>query len=566
VRARHLRLGLLAAAGAVVAGTLTGSGVVRADAQSYTTNRVGAYGGEPSIASDNAGTLYDTSPSDSIVYRSTDHGVTWTPNAGPDSSGDDCVTTDESGAVYWCNLNGSEESAPLQVDVWKSLDQGAHWTQGQSQVAGDGGTCGASCSPAGVDRQWTTAWIPPGKTTSAAQVAVMYHDFYGPSQIWVNVSKDGGATYGPPTPVLLNPAHTQAGVTGSATGLFYQECNTVPTGIQTVRSGEHAGRMYVSWIAADAVANATGCDISQDQAFHTLWVAWSDDAGATWTTQLAFDAGVGHDSSSPFAAFTIDDAGNPYIGFTNNLNADPAKCTAESTAGGATLQGDPSCEYDMYVVWSPDGGVTWDGGGGLVPGSAATPYRVNPVSETGSHLFPAIAAGQPGQVDVAYLRSPTILPTGSAAPGKEDPGACSGKLPNQTTACVWNLYAAQSTDLTQPPDKATWSIAQVTTSPVHVGDICNLGIACVPTLSDRNLLDFISEAIDPTTGCAHIAYPDDATAKAMMSANQTAGCLQLAPPVSTPEVPVPALLLLVGLPATWLAVRRGRRKRELAVS
>ena len=61
---------------------------------------------------------------------------------------------------------------------------------------------------------------------------------------------------------------------------------------------------------------------------------------------------------------------------------------------------------------------------------------------------------------------------------------------------------------------------------MHIGDICNLGIACVPGLSNRNLLDFITEAIDPTTGCAHIAYADDNTINKLRVANQNTGCFR----------------------------------------
>src|SRR5205807_8488581 len=235
-------------------------------------------------------------------------------------------------------------------------------------------------------------------------------------------------------------------------------------------------------------------------------------------------AGVGHDASTPFVGFTLDDRGNPYFGFTINLNSNPATCSAESTAG--TVQSDKSCEYDMYVVWSRDGGATWDGGGGLVSGSAATAYRVNSPSETGTHFFPAIAAGDPGQVDVAYLRTSEILPTDPF--GKADPGGCAGPGPangNPTTyppTCSWNLYAGQSLNLTSDPAHVTWTTGPVTTTPMHVGDICNLGIFCVAQSSNRNLLDFISEDIDPT-GCAHIAYADDNTINLLRAANQTSG-------------------------------------------
>ncbi len=521
------RLAAALAASALTAGgaAFTGPAAVLAGGTpAYNTVSVGPYGGEPSIVSDPSGQLYDTTPSGgTLTYTSTNRGRTWSPVTTADpNSGDDCLATDQSGAVYLCNLAGSQGVAPLQADVWKSLDHGMTWSHGAGAIP----QCGTSCSPFGVDRDWVAASIlPPATSTSQAEVVLMYHDFYGPSQIWVNISHDGGASFGPPQEVLASPAVTPGAVSGTLVAQGYTFCNTVPAGVGIVGPGlPHAGRIYVAWIAADLAQNATGCNISMLQSFHTLWVSYSDDKGATWTPQQAFDAGVGHDASTPFVGFTLDNKGNPYFGFANNLNANPATCSTESTAG--TVQHDYSCEYDMYVVWSQDGGATWDGGGGLIPGSARTPYRVNPPAETGTHFYPAIAAGDPGKVDVAYLRTTEIVPTDAF--GKTDPGGCAGPGPangNPTTyppTCSWNLYAAQSLNLTAGPSRATWTVTQITTTPMHVGDICNLGIFCVDPNSNRNLLDFISEALD-AQGCAHIAYADDNTVDKLRAANQTSG-------------------------------------------
>ncbi|TMC34817.1 MAG: exo-alpha-sialidase [Chloroflexi bacterium] len=528
---KRARRGLLAIAGAVsVIAAAVGSspGAVAAGAPGYSVVDVGAYGGEPSIVSDNAGLLYDTTPSGgTITYTSTNRGVSWSQVTTADpNSGDDCLATDQSNAVYLCNLAGSEGVAPLQADVWKSVNHGASWTHGAGALP----QCATSCSPFGVDRDWLAASIlPPARSTNQAEVVLMYHDFYGPNQIWVNISHDGGATFGAPQEVLAAPAVTPGAVSGTLIAQGYTFCNTVPAGVGIAPPGTpHAGRIFVAWIAADLAQNATGCNVTMLQSFHTMWVSYSDDNGATWTPQQAFDAGFGHDTSTPFVAFTLDSAGNPYFGLTVNLNSNPATCSAESTAG--TVQSDTSCEYDMYVVWSSNGGATWDGGGGLIPGSAATAYRVNPVSERGTHFFPAIAAGRPGQVDVAYLRTTTILPTDPF--GKADPGGCggpgpaNGNPPTYPPACSWNLYAAQSVNLTALPGAATWAVSQITTTPMHVGDICNLGIFCLAPSSNRNLLDFISETLDPK-GCAHIAYADDNTVNRMRAANQTSGnCLK----------------------------------------
>jgi hypothetical protein len=65
---------------------------------------------------------------------------------------------------------------------------------------------------------------------------------------------------------------------------------------------------------------------------------------------------------------------------------------------------------------------------------------------------------------------------------------------------------------------------------MHVGDICNLGIACIPTISNRHLLDFIQAALDPQ-GCMHIGYADDyVVPNKLRAANQTAGCIPNSPP------------------------------------
>src|SRR6266699_5968597 len=96
--------------------------VLGANTPGYSLANVGAYGGEPSIVSDSLGQLYDTTPSGgTIAYTSTSHGKTWTQVATADpNSGDDCLATDQSNAVYLCNLAGSQGVAPLQADVWKS--------------------------------------------------------------------------------------------------------------------------------------------------------------------------------------------------------------------------------------------------------------------------------------------------------------------------------------------------------------------------------------------------------------------------------------------------------------
>jgi hypothetical protein len=524
---------VLATVGAVATALVAAPGGAAADSgQSWELVDVGSFGGEPSIVSDPNGVLYETTPGGKApVYRSTDAGATWTslPTAWT-SSGDDCLATDQAGSLYWCNLGNTQHGpAPLQADSFTlqnaaTCNADCTWIHGQGQVPD---RCDTSCQPFGVDRQWLAASIPAGGTPDTATVVLTYHDFYGPSSIWINKSTDGGRTFGPSTNVIAPPAVSPGAVAGSLAAEGFTFCSTVPAGVGIVPPGQpHAGRIIVGWIASDPVEDGAGCNFSQYETVHTLWVSYSDDGGTTWTPQKAFDAGPGHDTSTPFVAFTVDNVGNPYFAFATNLDSVAPVCGAESTAG--TVQSDSSCQYNMYVVWSNNARATWDGGGGAIPGSAKAAYRVNSPQETGTHWFPAIAADSPGHVDVAYLRTPTILPTGPS--GKADPGGCAGSNaaaapPTYPAACKWTLYGAQSSNLTLPPGKATWSVANITgNTPMHVGDICNLGIACVPRVSSRHLLDFIQEAIDPVTGCAHIAYADDNTVNKLRVANQVTGC------------------------------------------
>jgi hypothetical protein len=88
----------------------------------------------------------------------------------------------------------------------------------------------------GVDPRWCT--------TANAEVVLMYHDFFGPSQIWVNISRDGGTTFRAPQEVLASPAVTPGAIAGTLEAQGYSFCNTVPAGVGIVPPGKpHAGRI-----------------------------------------------------------------------------------------------------------------------------------------------------------------------------------------------------------------------------------------------------------------------------------------------------------------------------------
>ncbi len=459
-----------------IAGSTGASATGTANPPTFALNQVGPQngGGEPSVAVGPEGTIYVSAPGGGTeFYRSADHGVTWTKGATAESpSGDTSVNVDHSGAVYQSNLNvivvGSTRT--LQADVFKSFDKGSSWPQrGQSALQSNNSTG----NPFFVDRPWVDAYIAPGGTTDSALVYIEYHDF-GPSQVWISKSADGGKTFGLPGTVITSPI-----------AQLDSYCNTIPGGVKVVQSGPHAGRVYAVWLAADPANPVTGCNLTQLAAFHSVWVAYSDDQGATWTDQLVYDPGPLHDGSEIFADLTLDNAGNPYIAFSMNVQT----------------------QFDVWVEASFDGGATWNG----KSDGTGQPFKVN--QTTGTHYFAAIAAGKPGKVDVAFLRTDVVVP--ATVYGKPTPGADAN--------ASWDLYMAQSRNLLS--GAPTWQNFKLTPSPMHVGDICTLGLFCaaIPN-SNRNILDFIDIAAD-AHGFAHIAYTDDNNYPdgAIVMANQVGG-------------------------------------------
>ena len=140
---------LLAAVGLATAALASPIGAGAAN-PTYNIRQIQAntYGGEPSIASDGNGVLYYDSPSQGLqMWYSLDHGLNWTASTtDPDAtSGDNCLATDQSNAVYQCNLNGSQSAGPLQADVWKTVDKGTTWIYGNNPInLGGQNLCGTS--------------------------------------------------------------------------------------------------------------------------------------------------------------------------------------------------------------------------------------------------------------------------------------------------------------------------------------------------------------------------------------------------------------------------------------
>jgi len=214
------------------------------------------------------------------------------------------------------------------------------------------------------------------------------------------------------------------------------------------------------------VANTTqGCNITQIENFHQVWMAHSPPAtpgGLTvWDAHLIFDGPSNTNTDDIFATLGVDDSGSPgqhgnvYSVFADNLK------TIQSTA-----------VFDIWFTHSSDKGTSW-----------AIPVKVN--NDTGTHFFPWIAAGTTGRVDFIWLTTPDLNPSDAAA-------------------SPWTATFAQTASGTSGTPKFN----QTTVSNVmHVGGICTSGIFCSVTGGNRDLADSISISID-RGGSAGLVWTD----------------------------------------------------------
>src|SRR5439155_10176646 len=190
--------------------------------------------------------------------------------------------------------------ALLQTHLSYTDDRGAHWTTNEI----------AATNPSAIDRPWLAVY-PSSLTADQDKVYISYHDFTV-SQINVAASSDGGQTFGPSVDVFAADPNAQVETF----------CNSIPSSIEV---DPRTGEVYIQWITAGPVQNAQGCDLTQNQNFHEVWIAHSAGAGVapvtTWDDHLVFDGPEDTNADKIFADITVDSAGNVYSVFPDNLAA-----------------------------------------------------------------------------------------------------------------------------------------------------------------------------------------------------------------------------------------------------
>jgi hypothetical protein len=444
---------------------------------------------EPAIISDAAGRRYVANQLDSELAVTTDGGRTWRYPHGMDVLaqnvtgcdvtqliGDVELTADAGGRTYFSTLgivSGGTADNGIQPLVAYS-DDGFHtWT-----------TLCAAHQPFLTDRQWLAQYSPPGTPSDETLLYMTYHDF-GPDTMWVNRSTDGGKSWELPQPVITDPE-----------AIASSGCDTVPGGIAV---DPRNGWTYISWVAGPHPVNnaATGCNYTQGTIFNKLYVAFSKDSGVTWSNVKAFE-GLDNTTESPndlseiFSNLSVDRAGNVYVAYP------------------AFLDG----EYGIYYQWAPPSDT------GALQFSA--PVKVSG-ADVHTAYYPRMVAGDDGRIGLIYLGSPfknvpatatnkatytgdTGDNTPNCSPEVTDPGNHGARflgkpcmLPADTP---WYLY--QATSLNATSAGASFVTQKMRPDPVHVGDICTLGIFCLDG-DNRDLADVNDIKIDATGGM-QLAY------------------------------------------------------------
>lgn len=325
----------------------------------------------------------------------------------------------------------------------------------------------------GNDRQWNNA-------NGGLERYNVVHDLTTAS-IHFSKSLDGGLIWQNGTPT------TTDSLTPANTALFVQNNELGPIVVDQNYAATHPGKNPILYNVFTSISKSSEIPICQINGCpeHTVWVSRSLDDGQTWHAVMVHDApctvfpGVPVSTEACtaydhiFPSLGIDAVGNVYAVYSDN--------------------------NDVFISYSKDHGLTWSPQQQVTNSAKDGGYNI--------HIFPWIAAGWNGGVDVVYYegKDPT-----SPANDNNDPNA------------VWHVGMAQNVNLTgvSGVPNLGWQYYIADDLPyVHKGQVCEVGISCA-TGGNRNLSDDFQIAMD-MTGHANIAFTTDSHFKDQQTTPQT---------------------------------------------
>ncbi|TMC52295.1 MAG: hypothetical protein E6J20_12770 [Chloroflexi bacterium] len=435
--------------------------------------------GEPDIAVDPQGRVFNSGPTGTGTQRSTwfgsvDGGHTFRvmaqktvpspimgiPAPGP-GGGDTDIAFDRSGKQYFSDLWAL---ACQRVATTGPTNPGAHDEENFLGCAG---------SSPGSDRQWFAVYDPSPTTpnqsayrTARGQTPLVYlvwNNLVGPGpnsgEQW-NKSTDGltytNATAGenpPGTGAMYSPFGGDGyPAIDQVTGKVFQAaaCNAQTCGTSTTATPG----LYMNIGTPDSSGNLHFLD--------------DNGAGGQDLTKLVHIADAAGSPDTLFSVLSMDSGRNLVVVWTVS-NANPAlRQTFVSAASAAS------------------GWRTWTAPVQVSDGSTVTGDATN--------VFPWIKAGGPGRADAVWYGSNLQV----------DPSSHNNQ--------AWNVFMSQVVFPTDSTGAITGAaparqLIKVTPHPMHYDDVCLQGTGCITSQGNRNLADFFEITID-RSGAAEIVYDD----------------------------------------------------------
>ncbi|HZQ48686.1 MAG TPA: hypothetical protein VFB69_00060 [Candidatus Dormibacteraeota bacterium] len=432
--------------------------------------------GEPDIAVDPQGRVFNSGPTGTGTQRSTWFGsvdgghtfrvmaqkappsaLTSIPAPGP-GGGDTDIAFDRTGKQYF-------------ADLWALACQRVAVTGPTNSGASDQENfLGCDGSSPGSDRQWLAVYDPspttPHQSAYAGPTPLVYlvwNDLVGPGpnsgEQW-NKSTDG-----------INYTNATAGETPPGNGASYSPFggDGYPA-IDQVTGKVFQAAACDSHTCGTAATGVPGLymNIGTPDSTGTLHFLDDNGAGGADFTKLIHIADTSGSPDTLFSVLSMDTARNLFVVFAVS-NSNPAlRQVFVSGASAAT----------GWTQWTTPVQVS--------DGSTATGDATN--------VFPWLKAGGPGRADAVWYGSNLQV----------DPSSHNNQ--------AWNAFMSQvvfPTDSTGAITGAAPSkqLVKVTPHPMHYDDICLAGTDCIQSQGNRNLADFFVVTID-NTGAAEIVYDD----------------------------------------------------------
>lgn len=423
---------------------------------------VGAPGAEPSIWVDSFNCIYVTAPGNPWLWKSVDNGASFLAPVNPVAD-EPTLTGGDEDVISLPKPDGTRPDQLYFTDlglssdhIRKSTDGGTNWFKpGTGGVAGD--------VAISSDRQWLAG--DRGAPTASDQVIYHWeHELVSEAMRISSLVNDTAwqSTSGMTEPELFDPITSTLPNTNPGP-IFVNK--TTHRGFalfngSVVRNNANDppfGKLLNVWstdFAPPLNAAAPVTDVRNRPVFKGVYDSPSVPAPPAGTTTY------GANNANIFPAGDIDSAGNIYVAWSvNNARTN---------------------EFSVWFAASHDNGQTFYG---------PFPVSTGPMNADETAVFPWVAAGDNGRVDIVWYQSSTV----------GDPNA-------MPASAEWNVMFAQS--LNANAREPVFTVSKVSDHVMHKGSISTGGLI---GSSDRSLLDFFEVAIGPD-GLANIAYADNGPA------------------------------------------------------